>query len=132
MVMQEFELVVVNTSELAALELENEIGDRAAGHAIAVDRKEPELTPGTVGDPGLVNVVLSFASDAVPAIAAVLAAWITARRRGVTRARKIVVTRQGTVVAEIEMDSLEKASDERLTGMIDDLVKGSGDGTPEA
>jgi hypothetical protein len=131
MVMQDFELIVENTSELAALELESEIDERAGGHAITVDRKEPELTPGTVGDPGLVSVVLSFAADAVPAIAGVLAAWITARRRGVTRARKVVVTKQGTVIAEIEVDSLEKASDERLTGMIDDLLKGSGDGTPE-
>jgi tetratricopeptide (TPR) repeat protein len=130
-VAQDIELTVESTSELAALELQNGVDERSPGHPIAVHREEPGLTPGTVGDPGLISVVLSFASDAIPAVATVLAAWITTRRQGVTRARKVVVTKQGTVIAEIEMAKLENASGDELTRMIDDLLRDDGGEAPE-
>jgi hypothetical protein len=125
-------IIVEQTSEIAALELQEEIDDFAPAGGIEVKKSEEELAPGRAGYPGLVDLLITYGPDTIPPLAAALGAWLVAgRKRRSTRARRLSITRNGVVVATADHEEFEQAdSTESATDMLTSLLKStSGDGS---
>jgi len=133
----ELQLTIEHTSEISALELQNEINMRIGKQinhgALSVRKEEPRLPPGTAGDPGLVNLVITYAPNLIPTLSVAIATWITAgRKRKTTRARRIAVSAGGDLeITEIEVDELERSdSTDSMVSALSHILKSPDAGAP--
>src|ERR1700680_2910250 len=105
----EFELRILDVSEIEALELQNEIEEHTQSPQPVELSSEPLPNASSSGDPGLADAVLTYAPQLVPALAAALAAWIEAGRKKMSsRARRLVITRNGVVYSDVKVGNMER------------------------
>lgn len=125
---KDFQLHISEISEIEAVELQNEIQDRAK--IAQTLQLSPESLPGmsSSGDPGLVAALLTYAPQVVPALAAALAAWIVAGRKTRTsQGRRIVITRDGIVYSDVKVSDIEReASGKPLETVLEKVLAGAG------
>lgn len=122
---EQFEIRVEETSEIAALELENEVRAQGLSDAGAIRRITPETQPGTAGDPALVTLAIAYGPQLISVISAALAAWLVAgRKRKTMRARKLVVSKESTVITEIDLEEFERTgSADSMRAALDAILK---------
>jgi hypothetical protein len=130
---ESYELRVTELSEIEALELQNAIDDNVrAANPIEVT-SEPLPSEGMSGDPGLVQAFMTYAPEAIPALAAALAAWIVAgRKRRTLSGVKFSIGWGGINYSNIELKELEQTSSgDALKTTLSHLLQNVGGGPAE-
>ncbi len=126
-----FELHISDISEIEAQELQNEIEEQTQASQPVEISSEPLPNSSTSGDPGLVHALLQYGPQVVPPLVAALAAWISAgRRKKASQARRLVITRNGIVYADVKVSDLERESSSKpLETVLTSLLEGTGHGS---
>jgi hypothetical protein len=128
-VSDQFELRISDVSEIEAIELQNEIEKRTkAPHPVDLTH-EPLPNASSSGDPGLAIALLAYAPQVIPVLASAVAAWLVAgRKKKSTSARRLVITRNGIMYADVKVNDMEQeASGKPLETAIEKLLKGAGE-----
>jgi hypothetical protein len=106
-----YELRITDRSEIEALELRNAIEIHTQAADPIEVTSEPLPSEEVSGDPGLVQAFMTYAPEAIPALAAALAAWIVAgRKKRTLRGVKFSIGWRGINYSNIELKELEQTS----------------------